>query len=638
MMPVIGTYLIETWNERVFIVRTNRYIACGMVALLLGLVALPSLARKKKMAQTKSVEVVDTLPANDRKRFDYYFLEAIRQQGAGNYTAAFELLEHARSINPNAAEVYYYESMYYSMMKRDSTALACMERSVALNPENQTYAERLAQYYIGNQQFDKAIEAYELIYAHNHDNTDALRILLQLYQQQKAFPKMLSTIGRLEKEEGEGEQMALAKMRVYEMMGDKKSAYQELKTLSDKHPLDVLYKTMLGNWLMQNERQKEAYKLFTDVLKEDPDNAYAESSLYDYYNATNQGEQVRKMLDRILMGNTTPVETKVVMIRSFIQDNENHGGDSTQVLSLFNKVLGVTKPSAEIAELRAAYMSLKKMPQDTVDAAFMKVLDIAPDNASARMQLVQSLWNQKKYDDVVTMANQAQEYNPEEMVFYYFGGMAHYMKGDEDATMDTFRKGLAQVNEKSSPDLVSDLYMIMGDILNKKGLEKESFAAYDSCLQWKDDNISALNNYAYYMSLGGKDLHKAEQMSYKTIKSDPKNGTYLDTYAWILFMEERYHEAKIYIDQALANLDSTQNNNTVIEHAGDIYAMNGMTDEAMRLWKQSYDAGNKSDAIEMKLKLRKYLTPEVVERMIRLNSTEKVGVTRKYKKGNGKKK
>ena len=616
----------------------NRYIFCGVVALLLGSAALPSLARKKKTVQTAQVETVDTLPANDRKRFDYFFLEAIRQQEAGNYTAAFELLEHARAINPKAADVYYYESMYYSMMKKDSTALACMEKSMALNPENQTYAERLAQYYISNQQYDKAIDAYELIYAHNHDNTDALRVLLQLYQQQKDFPKMLSSISRLEKEEGESEQMALAKMRVYEMMGNKKAAYNVLKTLSDKNPLDVLYKTMLGNWLMQNNRQKEAYKLFTEVLKEEPDNAYAESSLYDYYNATNQGEQARQMLDRILIGNTTAVDTKIVMIRSFIQDNEAHGADSTQVIALFDKVLDVPKPSAEIAELRAAYMSLKRMPQDTVDAAFQKVLDIAPDDASARIELVQSLWNQKKYDEVVDMTNQAQEYNPDEMVFYYFGGMAHYMKGDEDATMETFRKGLAQVNEKSSPELVSDLYMIMGDILNKKGLEKESFAAYDSCLQWKDDNISALNNYAYYLSLNAQDLHKAEQMSYKTIKAEPKNGTYLDTYAWILFMEERYHEAKIYIDQAIANLDTTQNNNTVIEHAGDIYAMNGMPDEAMKFWRQSYDAGNKSDAIEQKLKLRKYLTPETVDKMIHTETTEKAGVTRKNKKRNGKKK
>lgn len=613
-----------------------------MVALLLGAAALPSFARKKKVKEVKTAMEAKQLPANDRKRFDYFFLEAVRQQNAGNLSAAFELLEHARRINPDAAEVYYYESMYYSQMKQDSIALTCMEKSVALNPENQTYSERLAQYYIGTQKFDKAIEAYESIYAHNHENTDALRILLQLYQQDKNYQQMLFTLDRIEKEEGESEQLALSKMRVYEMMGDEKAAYNALKTLSDTHPLDMAYKTMLGNWLMQHDQQKEAYKLFTDVLKEEPDNAYAESSLYDYYNATQQEAEARKMLDRILLGNTTPDDTKIVMIRSFIQDNESHGGDSTQVLALFDKMLQMPKPSSDIAAMRAAYMSLKKMPKDTINQAFEKVLEIAPDNVEARLQLVQNLWNDNQYDQVVEMTDQAQAYNPDEMLFYYFGGMAHYLKGDEDKTLETFRKGVAQINEKSSPELVSDLYMIMGDILNKKGLEEESYAAYDSCLQWKDDNIPALNNYAYYISINGDSLHKAEQMSYKTIKAEPKNSTYLDTYAWILFMEERYHEAKIYMDQAIANMDSTDTSNVVLEHAGDIYAMNGMAEEAMKYWKKSYDGGNKTDAMELKLKYKKYIPEEKARKMTDLYSTERYGVKKKMIKrtssGKGKKK
>ena len=82
-----------------------------MVALLLGTAALPSFARKKKTKEVKTAVETPQLPANDRKRFDYFFLEAIRQQNAGNLSAAFELLEHARRINPQAAEVYFYESM-----------------------------------------------------------------------------------------------------------------------------------------------------------------------------------------------------------------------------------------------------------------------------------------------------------------------------------------------------------------------------------------------------------------------------------------------------------------------------------------------------------------------------------------------
>ncbi len=98
----------------------------------------------------------------------------------------------------------------------------------------------------------------------------------------------------------------------------------------------------------------------------------------------------------------------------------------------------------------------------------------------------------------------AHQYNPEEMVFYYFGGMAYYQKDKEDEALGEFRLGLAQVNAQSPQDLVSDLYAVIGDILHKKGEEQGSLmAAYDSCLQWKDDNVMALNNYAYYLSEQG---------------------------------------------------------------------------------------------------------------------------------------
>lgn len=592
-----------------------RNISWAMGLVLLGSVAMPSLARKKKVQPVQKPAVQeDHLSPNDRQRYNYFFLEGARQQAAGNYSAAFDLFEHARKIDPKAAETYFYESLFYSQLKQDSLALAYMQKAIELNPENQTYAEQLGRYYIGSQKYDLAINAYEDLYAKNHGNTDALRILVQLYSQNKDYKSVLKTISRLEVEEGESEQFTLSKMRVYELMNDKKAAYQELKSLVDQHPLDMQYKTMLGNWLVQHDRQKEAYKCFTDVLKEEPDNSYAQMSLYDYYNATHQEQLAEQMLDKILMSPKSDLETKVMMYRSFIQKNESEGGDSTKVIALFDKALNVAHPSAEVAEMRAAYMSLKKMPADSVCRAFEKVLTIAPDNVNARMQLVQMLWNEKKYDLVSQQCKAAQEYNPEEMVFYYFGGMAYYQKDKEDEALREFCLGLAQVNAQSPANLVSDLYAVTGDILHKKGEEQEAFAAYDSCLQWKDDNVMALNNYAYYLSEKGVDLHKAESMSYKTIKAEPNNGTYLDTYAWILFMEERYADAKIYIDQALKNRDSTVDNSTVLEHAGDIYYMNGMDDESVDFWKKAYTGENQTEVLAWKIKNRQYITEEELKK------------------------
>ena len=52
-------------------------------------------------------------------RYNYFFLEAIRQQEMGNLAAAFDLLRHARDINPNAPEVYYELAGYYVEMQNN---------------------------------------------------------------------------------------------------------------------------------------------------------------------------------------------------------------------------------------------------------------------------------------------------------------------------------------------------------------------------------------------------------------------------------------------------------------------------------------------------------------------------------------
>ncbi len=90
---------------------------------------------------------------------------------------------------------------------------------------------------------------------------------------------------------------------------------------------------------------------------------------------------------------------------------------------------------------------------------------------------------------------------------------------------------MAQVRADASPDLVSDLYAVMGDILYKKKDKQAAYAAYDSCLQWKDDNVMALNNYAYYMSVEGiRPCIRRDQMR---VLYDRQGGTETTALIWI---------------------------------------------------------------------------------------------------------
>ena len=98
-------------------------------------------------------------------------------------------------------------------------------------------------------------------------------------------------------------------------------------------------------------------------------------------------------------------------------------------------------------------------------------------------------------------------------------------------------------------------------------------------------------------------------MSYRTIKAEPSNATYLDTYAWILFLQERYTEAKLYIDQALQNDTDSLQSSVIVDHAGDIYAMNGQMQQALEYWTKALKLADKNGKafIERKIKQKKYI-------------------------------
>ncbi len=541
------------------------------------------------------------------RRYQYFFIEAMRQQSMGNYSSAFELLSHAKDIDGNKPEVYYYLAMYLAQMEKDSLALTSLEKVVSLAPKNETYQERLAQFYIGNGKYDKATEAYTRLCDEHSYRTDAMKILLQLYQQKKDYPKMLEVINRIEQVDGESEDLTLSKVRVYELMNKPENAHKALKELADNHPYDINYQIMLGNWLLQNNKADEAYSIFTKALKEEANNPYAQSSLYDYYKQHGDSAKAADMMEKILVSTEQSIENKLQFVREAIKENEQHGGDSIKMLSLFNRMIAASPEETDIRELEVAYMKMKKFPTAAIDSTLTSLLNIAPDNASARFQLLQNKWSSDDWDSIIALSEPGTQYNPEEMVFYYFTGLTYYQKGEDDKALTFFQKGVAEINDKSSSDIVSDFYCIMGDILFKKGKATEAFAAYDSCLQWKPDNISCLNNYAYYLSLNNQNLKKAEEMSVKTIQAEPTSATYLDTYAWILFLEGRYEEAKMYIDQAISNDSTDESSADVYEHAGDIHAMAGDIDKAVEYWKQAQKRGGESKILARKIKQRKYI-------------------------------
>ncbi len=115
-----------------------------------------------------------------------------------------------------------------------------------------------------------------------------------------------------------------------------------------------------------------------------------------------------------------------------------------------------------------------------------------------------------------------------------------------------------------------------------------------------------MNNYAYYLSLDGTNLDKAERMSGKVIEQFPNNGTYLDTHAWVLFKKGNYPLAKFYMESAISNEEAPSA--TLYEHYGDILFKLGKKDEALKQWKKALEMGGEvSKMLKKKVDKKEYL-------------------------------
>lgn len=584
--------------------------------IILFLSSCGTLKNKSSVKDNASLELKDPLTYEQRRKFDYYFLEAVRMKQKGEYDAAFQLYSHCLDIYPGSAAVLYEISQFYMFLGQESKGEEALKQAVRSDDTNFWYKQTLASYYQSKQNWLKAISVYEDMAQIFPSRLEPLLSLADLYNRTKSYESLVTTLDRIEELDGKSEQISMEKFRAYLQLDNMEKAFSEIQSLVDEYPYDLRYRTVLGDVYLSNNRNDEALKVYQDILKEEPDYAPAMVSLASYYQKTGQDSLYSMQIDSILVNENVDTKLKLDFMRQLIMKSEQTDRDSTKIIRLFETILTRKQPNADVPMLYAQYLITKKMEKESVPV-LNKVLSLDPENKPARLQLLSYAIRDNNLDEVIRVATPATVYNPDAMEFYYYLGLAHYQKDQTDKALEVFNKGVQQINEKSDKNIASDFYSILGDLYHSREMKAEAYAAYDSSLVYNPNNINTLNNYAYYLSVERTNLDKAEEMSFITVKAEPENSTYLDTYAWILFEKGKYTEARIYIEQAMENGgDSSQ---VIVEHCGDIYYKLGEKAKALELWKKaltlesSPDDGttprpeNEIKRLKQKIALRKYI-------------------------------
>lgn len=574
--------------------------------LLVAVWTLVSCGTVKSTREKPAVALAQSsLTPEQQRKYDYFFLEAIRLKEKKDYASAFGLLQHCLDIHPNAASALYEVSQYYMFLRQVPQGQEALEKAVANAPDNYWYSQGLASLYQQQNELDKAVTLLEQMVVRFPAKQDPLFNLLDLYGRQEKYDEVISTLNRLEKRMGKNEQLSMEKFRIYLQMKDDKKAFQEIESLVQEYPMDMRYQVILGDVYLQNGKKQEAYDVYQKVLAAEPDNPMAIFSMASYYKQTGQEELYQQQLDTLLLNKKVTPDTKVGVMRQMIVENEQADKDSTQIIALFDRIMKQEQDDPQIPMLYAQYLLSKNMESESVPV-LEQVVDLDPTNKAARMMLIGAAVKKEDYKQIIKVCEPGIEATPDALEFYYYLAVAYNQAEKPDSVISICKRALEHTTADSKKEIVSDFYSILGDMYHTQKQMKEAYAAYDSALVYNPSNIGALNNYAYYLSVERRDLDKAEEMSYKTVKAEPNNATYLDTYAWILFEKGNYAEARIYIDNAMKS-EGGDKSDVIVEHCGDIYYMTGDVDGALTYWKKALEMGSESKTLKQKIEKKKYI-------------------------------
>ena len=538
------------------------------------------------------------------RAFDYFYIQAISLREAEKYDEAFDMLEHCLALQPSSPIVQYELYSMYCYLGRKEEALAMIENASLGDPGNYWYRTMLADAYYDSGNRSKALEVYEAMARDFSSHSEIYSILFQMYAEEKEYVKAIEALDNVERIEGKNEQLTLQKCRIYTMMEKLDLVISEIQELIDEYPDEPRLKMYLGSAYEMFDDRESAFQIYREVLADDPQNVSAQASIAEYYDNAGNDSLCNQMVESMLMNDRLTGERRTELLVRHLALMDR--ADSIEYnIRLLDMLMAIPHERVATAEVYVDYLRTKEAPHDSLIPLYREILQLEPENQKAQLGLLQIAIEREDYDEVIVRCDTAIMYNPEMLELYYYKGLSCYNVNRMHEAIAAFEAGLEKRGEGYDGEFISDIYALVGDIHHAVGNWDECSLAYDSALVYNESNVGALNNYAYYLAVEGGNLDKAEEMSLATIKKEPENSTYLDTYMWILFCKERYQEAKAYAGKLL-DIEGDDADKVLLHHCGDIYAMCGEVDRAVELWQRAQAAGDDSKLLKKKIKKRKY--------------------------------
>ena len=568
-----------------------------------GLIFLVVLLCSGAFAQKKNAPVFvvgRVLSSTDSSKIKELFYEGLREKTKQNTVESGTYFQKIIEIDPSNEAALYELSNVYHLQNQEKEAEKYARNAVTVNSDNKWYWMLLGDIYKKTRNIDQLILVFnELIRLdpfeedYYYDKANAFFIQNKNDEAEKVYAE-------IETRFGSSENLINARQRVYQKQGNPGKAASELESLITKNPADMRnYLNLSEVYLKQGEINKtiETLTKAKNINSSDP---FISLALADAYKSQGKNNEAFAELKKAFADPSLNIDAKVQIILSFFPEIKEDAKTRTEAVEL---ALITTHAHPTDPKAFSVYGDIlfQDNQLDKAKNSYKKALELNNQVYQIWEQLLNIETYQRDYSAVITDGEEALSFFPNQARLYFYTAIAYAQNNKHDKAV-SYLKNAASL-EIDDNGFLSQIYSGIGDSYYKLKKFKESDQSYEKALELYPDNAYVLNNYAYYLSLRKENLDKAASMSKRSNEIHPGNASFEDTYAWVLFKQKKYKEAKIWIEKAIKN---NKENSTQLEHYGDILFNLGEKDRALEQWKLAKEKGEKSEILEKKIYEKKY--------------------------------
>jgi tetratricopeptide (TPR) repeat protein len=571
------------------------------ITRFLLLITLISLSWTTGIAQQTLSKKESKIQENKTKT-SRYFIEGQKALVLGDLEKAYFYFNRSLEFSPLEPAISYKIAEVLVRSNQAQKALPFAEKAALKDPDNKYYSLMVAEIHTNLNQPLKAAEILDRLTDDGESNQQYNLDLASIYLNAGEFDKALVALGRAEEYFGIREPFTIQKQRIYLRKNDLPNAIREGEKLIDAFPGNPNYVLNLVEVLYNNARLTDALTLVTEEIQKYPNQPELQMASFTLLKEKGELDKANENLISAFKSPDLDGEIKAKTFKSMLSEMRTAQRDALldQMESLMMEF------NSKDALVLEAIGDRKKQNGDEIGAmnAYKESLQVRPKNAPILEHVIlNSFGDSPDFEEIEAFTVMGVDEFPTSPEFWFYDGVVKSARKKDSLAVISLSKAIG-LNAGKNPQLDQVAFGSMANSLYNLGEKDSAFVFFEKALVLNPGDDQVLNNYAYFLSLEKRELEKARAMAERVIKKYPKNATYLDTYAWVLFQMGSYEEASHYMEMAIKN--EAEPSGVMLEHYGDILFHLGKISEAMTWWKKAEGTNEASEKLTQKIKDGKY--------------------------------